>query len=179
MIRTYEEKLWPIFENVNQWLKFGEAKNAAMLAGNIAIIFSTPAFVSSYLHYLNNFYYLSFIFLISLSTFISLLSIIPQKNFTWTLKSRNLLEPDIYFFGHLATLDKFSLIEELGRQCKINSEPLPCDFHLAHQIIVNSKITDRKFNMFKTAAWLMTSAFLTPVVGLILYLVLDHDRTNR
>ena len=34
-----EDKLKDIFENVNNWLKFAEAKNATIVAGNGLLIF--------------------------------------------------------------------------------------------------------------------------------------------
>jgi|AntRauMFilla1563_2_1112583.scaffolds.fasta_scaffold20749_4 hypothetical protein len=43
-----DEKLKEIFSNINDWLKFADAKSATLIAGNGALIFGMGRLISSF-----------------------------------------------------------------------------------------------------------------------------------
>lgn len=165
--------LTEIHKTVIDWLKFAEAKNAALLTGNLAIIFGITRialFSDAQMYSLAWFYSFSIIGFCGLSALFCLLSIVPQIKLPFYFSkppangSKNLV-----FFGTIATHTPDSYAEELQKilETKFNQ----IERSLAGQIVINSQIACRKFSFFKFAAWSTLSAFLTPVIGLILILV--------
>jgi len=163
-----EERLRYILISVNEWLKFAEAKNGALLAADIAILFgvfrllndSTVQRVVIYLA----------IFLIIVSAISSLISFIPQlKISSFTHKKRMEKETNLIFYGHIAKYEPQSYIEALYAES--GAEPVAItsiELDYAQQIIVNSRIAVRKYLCFNAGLWLtVLSLLLLLVVSLM------------
>jgi hypothetical protein len=168
-----DEKLNHIFSNINDWLKYAEAKTATLIAGNGALIFgfsrlSLSEHVNCYVSY-----YLMFCSLLSLiSLSICLLSIIPALNMPWESKPSGTLENDnLLFFGHVAKYSPLSYLTKLAD--KIGEKNIAFTGYqkdLAFQIIINSTIANRKYTYFNTAIWFTMSAVISPVITMFIYI---------
>lgn len=146
------ETLESIFNNVNEWLKFAEAKNAILIALTGASLTAAIGYLcgdnpatSFYVKlYLFNFLIFSF-----LGISLSLISFLPQTKLSWLWREgRKKDNPNYFFFGDLACFTPGDLIDFLYKDN--NSTSLSTlRKNLASQIITNSKICRRKFHFFK------------------------------
>jgi hypothetical protein len=158
-----------IFTNVNNWLKFAEAKNGALLAGNIAIIFgiwhySNSASPPNVLKY----YFIYVTALLTLSTLCALISFSPRTQIPFIFKVREPADHDnLLFYGDIAKYSYRVWLEKLyiryGKTLNI-TESIEIDY--AEQIIINSQIALWKYRWFKFALSLAISSLLTPVIAI-------------
>lgn len=162
-----ESKLLVVFQNVNEWLRFAEAKNAMIIALNGVIIFGLAQIID--IDFLNKYlfikWYLSIAFLLIIfSTVIALMSFIPRlkkltPSFNFKQKSENFL-----FFNCLKDKQPSEILEVYNS----NNEPIePYHQHLAEQIITNAGITKRKYDYFTFASWLTVAGIVTPPLAII------------
>ena len=166
-----EDKLKDIFENVNNWLKFAEAKNATIVAGNGLLIFGICRLLKD--TSINEWilYYIYFvIFIMLLSFVVALISFIPNVKLPHYLynnkKSDNLL-----FFGSIMHYNEDSYLKELNESLGLNSEEYKTkkiNKMYAQQIIINSQIAMKKYNIFNISLHLTLFAILTPIIYFIL-----------
>lgn len=169
-------KLKEIFENVNNWLKFAEAKNATLIAGNGVIIFGIIKCLKDLVDYPYFIYYLCFvILLLSLSFIIALISFIasiklPQYLFEEKDNEKN----NLLFYGSIKNYNKESYLKELTKSLGINDSSILenefCKMY-AEQIIINSKITMRKLELFNLGLKITLFAILSPILYLFFWLM--------
>lgn len=162
-----EKKLELIFENVNNWLRFAEAKNALLLGFNGVIFFGIVRLLTS--SSLNDVDILKVYFIIALvclafSSLITLLSFVPnlkilRPSFDFKQDVDNYL-----YFDVLRSKNKEDIINRYNNQ---NDPVTDYHNHLAEQIITNANITKRKYDYFTLGVWLSISAFLTPLLAAI------------
>ena len=138
-------------ERTNTWLSFAEAKNAALIAFNVSMIAVLSDVLSDYIVLL-----VILAILLLISTIVALLSFMPEiKNVSSDEKdvqeANNLL-----FFGDIAKCnDKTDYIEKtkkryfLSIDTEIENENINTD--LASEILINSRLTVKKYNLFKVA----------------------------
>ena len=159
---------------VNDWLRFAETKNGAIIVVNagavLAIVkftqelsWNTPAGI----------WVFAMALLLSVSGVIAMISFLPdilpkrKSPIRCPRKDGNLL-----FFRDLAYYDKLSLLEAIAEQEESsvpqNSAVLE-DY--AEQIITNSQIALRKYNFFRWAAWITIAGIITPIVAGALFVV--------
>src|SRR5215216_5372794 len=153
-----EERLFLLLELVNDWLKFGETKNGGMVvlvgvAGTGLLTYGSsiedPTDWDGCTLFLAGFF-----FMLSLS--LAVWSFLPKKD-AQKIESRLEGIPEdtdnLYFYGHLAKLRATDLIEKL---CELHEcEPTKAtrgERDLAAQIIVNSRITRSKMQLFSMAS---------------------------
>jgi len=166
-----EERLRYILTTVNEWLKFAEAKNGALLVADIAILFGV-------FRLLNEstgpkvFIYLA-IFLVIVSTISSLVSFIPQlKVSSFIPKKRTEKEASLIFYGHIAKYEPQSYIKALYAES--GAEPAAIasiEVDYAQQIITNSRIALRKYLCFNVGLWLTVLALLFLLVASLVSIV--------
>ncbi|MDQ7003442.1 MAG: DUF5706 domain-containing protein [Ghiorsea sp.] len=136
-----DEKLKEIFYNINDWLKYAEAKSATLIAVNGALIFgisdvissfNTTGFLTSYLVFC--------LVLCSISLAICLLSVIPSLKMPWDAKPKGVLPTDnIFYFADIAKYTPQTFLKKLAK--RINEEHHTFSGYqqdLTQQIIVNS-----------------------------------------
>ncbi len=168
---SMEEKLYQIFMNVNDWLRFSEAKNAALIAFAAVTLFGAmqtaigpncPKPISMCL--------LSYAVLSGLGLLAALFSFLPQLSIAWLWKTRKPARADnLLFFGHLESYNEKGLIDEIKRKYGLKSERQGIEYDLANQIIQNSKIAMKKYRIFTIALWFVISGILSPVIVIPLY----------
>lgn len=168
------EDLKYAFSNVNDWLKFAEAKNAGLLALNagaiIGLLQAADKFFSA-LPWSRGILIIAF----CASSAVCLYSILPQVNI-W-FKSYKKLEDaefarqksklNFLFFGHLSQLSKEQLLE-LYKEGNPNAQITSADSDLAFQIVNNAEIASQKFAVFKVSCWI---TFMAAVAGVMFVII--------
>ena len=150
-----------IFENVNNWVHFAEAKSAMIIAFNIAIISVTNDFIS-----LENrkFGFYLILVLIIVSTIFALGSVIPNFALGSVIPNEKIIyykmfkfegEPNYLFYSYIASFaNGEQYMEELYQkywgQSKLNVTQLEKD--LCGEIYENSKIAASKYKLFEVSS---------------------------
>lgn len=167
-----EERLQYLLTNVNDWLKFAESKNAALLAANVAVAFglmsqfqgksNIPYWVPIYTSIVT----ICFI----LSSGICLLSFVPKLQIPHKPpKKKSGKKQNMVFYGHIAGLsiqDYLSALYERNGLDPNKATPFEKDF--AEQIIVNSDIALWKYKCFGVALTLTMVGILAGLVEMVL-----------
>lgn len=179
------EELKNIFSNVNEWLKFAEAKNAGLIVFNLTSIFGAVAVItqkdpSVTIPRLISYYLYQLIILNGLGLLFALYSFYPQTQVESVLSKK--IEDIIFkkpgpngsvvFYGHIRDYDPASYLAKLCESCRKKVEEcsnLESDY--ASQIVINSRIAFRKYNCFKVALFCVMSAIITPVLSVLLALI--------
>lgn len=179
-------KLLTIFQNVNDWLRFAEAKNAALLAFSgtamtaiLTVLITAQGLPNS----LRIGLLISTIFLNS-CTLLCALSFLPKTNLERLLwirdkpyrKLKPTITDNLYYFGDLQKYSSAELLEALNKQYVNNSAILPYGKEsndIAIQIIINSSIASMKFYLFTYALYFLIISIVTvPITMLINFIVL-------
>lgn len=174
----HETHLRNLFVNVNEWLKFAEAKNLGLLTLNGAIIFGiTQTDFKNHVEILFPLYYV-FIPLSLISFFWCLLSLFPiiSKIETGTFKDsiakfsnwidKESVFENIHFYGYLRTLSISEFETKFLAKVGSNVNFVEFEKELATQIIYNSRITWLKYQCFKIGAFFFLVAFITTILSL-------------
>ena len=160
--------LQQIFENVNNWLHFAEAKNAALIAFNIALL---AVIVES--NWAEAYILLFSIIVIGLllSTIFAILSFKPINKILEKVDNIN-LEENLLHFAYIASLEQEEYIRKLydhywGESNKdVNNVPkLEIDY--CHEIIANSRITIRKQRYFRYSFYIIVFVIIAIAVLVI------------
>lgn len=178
-------KLFIIFQNVNDWLKFAEAKNAALFAFS-ATGLAAPVTLLATVQNLPNSFKAGLIATASLLCVCALLcawSFLPKTNLEkliW-LKAKPFqsLTPNpndnLYYFGHLQKYSSDSLLDAISQNYLggKSSQPYPKEAQdLASQITINSVIAFRKYKLFTSSAYCLVGAIIVTPLMIIASLVL-------
>ncbi|TBX65776.1 hypothetical protein EZL74_11620 [Flavobacterium silvisoli] len=158
-----------------EMLKFGEAKNIALIAFNGAIIVGISKLITDTINpYLS--YYLYYAIAMSCITiFISFSALVAKikhsPNNMSLHRSNNLL-----FYATLAHMTDDELIKKISEsyECERSNENHEKD--LANQVIITSQIAARKFKLYNIAITIMFMGLLTPLSYIIYKLFLDQDK---
>jgi hypothetical protein len=168
--------LTEILRQVNDWLKFAEAKNAGIVglaSGGVLALMATVSARSDAVWEVRTGFAASALFL-ALSLVCGLLSFLPRTNLSGIL-GRATLPPtktdNLLFYGHLARYAPQDLVDAVARRY-FEPEALDIDhFHLdlATQITTNARITLDKLRLFSYAVALFGIAVafvLAAMIGL-------------
>lgn len=152
----------------NDWLKFAEAKNGAIVAVVCTVMFGVNKAVNNFgdLPSYLLIYFLCFFILSLLSLILALSSFIPRLKKPFWLKYEEKSSCDNpFYFGDACKYDCYSYLRLLGITDRNQNKILE---KLADQIVINSRIASLKYGLFTSAAWLFISALITPLgAGLI------------
>ena len=167
-----EKKLNSIFRNTNDWLKFAEAKAAALVALNgIAVFGILELLINDQLSKVIVFYLYGAIAQLILSTLISLASLVPSLEMPWLFKKISPTQSDnLLYFEHIANYSDETFLDALYLSCNEKAGNYPrYQKMLANQIVTNSVIARRKYKLFKASIWILVSAISTPIGAIILF----------
>lgn len=160
---TVYDKLKDIFINVNEWLKFAEAKHAGLIVLNSGIIFGILTLQSG----LPGIVLVFAVLFVGASLYTSFASLFPL-----TLKSiedkKDFDQINVYFSGDLARLGKDDLKQIIQKQMKITHAFDGMEEDLIQQIIANARVAARKYFLFKVALILLMAGLL-PVFACVCY----------
>lgn len=151
-----------IFANVNDWLKFAEAKHGGLIVLNAGLVVGILSSYSNIQNFIFKPTILIGIICFGVSVFLSIVSQFPvTQNIFYNKKTVS--NPNLYFFGHLSHFDNQTFIDEL-KKVDNNFLPTKLDTDLINQILVNARIAQAKYGFFKFASYL--TAFGSGLIGL-------------
>lgn len=141
-------------ERTNYWLSFAEAKNAALIALNVAMI----AFLAE-LKTESSVFRAILLVLLAVSCIISMVSFWPNTNSRIRKKETNVPHDNLVFWGDIAALKGEKqyidlVVERYFPGMAFDEEHDKLSYDLVSEIITNSKIAKRKYLLFKIALFL-------------------------
>lgn len=160
---SHYEQLFKVFHNVNDWLKFAEAKNAMLIAFNGASIFGSIKLLS--LEFIKNsefleYYFLFVIICLVFSTVNCLISFAPRVKIIKGGFYDSGKIPNVLFFEYLKGRSNLEIIKEITGDTKTDHyTTLQKD--IAEQIKQNSINASRKYSHFTISVWITISAYIT------------------
>lgn len=164
-----EDRLQQVFKNINEWLRYAEAKSATLLAANGVTCFGLiRIFQNADNSHIWLMYYGLFVLVLLITSMIFLLvSFSPSLDIPWLFKRNEPNDSDnLFYFEHAAKYSPLQYLRSLA--VASNLEKYECtdvERMLAKQIIANSVIARRKYIIFNIAVWLSISAILTPLLA--------------
>ncbi|MFI8981783.1 Pycsar system effector family protein [Ectopseudomonas khazarica] len=164
-----------IFSNTNEWLKFAEAKSASLIAGNLALIFGiTEAAKDSTTNILVLTLAIAAISQLLISSIFLLISFIPSLQ----IRAFDIDTPgdgkNLIYFANIKNQTPYEFARKIKEASDCTEKITDYQIMLAEQIINNAKITNKKYQLFKIAIWLTTSAIATPLVAAFIFYMRDH-----
>lgn len=181
------DKLYKIFQNINEWLKYAEAKNAVLLAFSGAIITAVVTYLSTASKIIISlkFGLLINIVLLGLCSLTTAISFLPQtdlEHFNWLnskpskVNSITLRQTDnFYFFGDLRKYKSSELVDTINNSYfdgSLNQPYKKESLDIANQIVTNSQIAILKFNLFTRAVYILIASILAIPTSLIISFIL-------
>lgn len=147
-------------ERTNYWLSFAEAKNAALIAFNVAAI----AFIAEFQ---KNFPMFSTVIMILfvVSCIICLVSFFPKAYNRPKMLKTNEQSDNLVFWNDIAMIKDEEryielVIDRYFSGKNLNREPNKLCYDLASEIVINSRIARSKYNCFKNALKVDVISFL-------------------
>lgn len=198
-MKELKEDLETIFSTVNDWLKFAEAKNAALITLNGAIIFGIIQSHSSFPEFVVLHFKIILLPLLLLSLIYSMYSFLPQLNYKKLLSknktknktisdnknekaendkskrkcSKKNINPEdcnIYYYDHIRHFDKDTYYTILKNTGQPEkSKSEIIEKALIGQIIANSIICHRKYFIFKFACIFSLIGIFITVILVLLH----------
>ncbi len=166
-----EDRLHRVFETVNGWLRFAEAKNAVALSVNAAIVATLVRFWPENTHTLWWWWAVIATVFASISAALALLSFAPQIALPfWIRLSAPQQKRNLLFFAHIAHFaprDYLKAVKDRYSDESAESDGILMDY--CEQIVVNARIATRKFALFNVALFLTVAAVATPPGALIAF----------
>ncbi len=169
-----EEKLKLIFANINDWLKFAEAKNAALITVDGAALFCVLNIFNENNKGLEPYKYV----LIALSAILLASVIIAFVSFIAKIKNMEckgykLLESDnLTFYGHICKYSAETYLKAIYKKYEVREVDYDTisnfEKDLANQIIVNSQIVLKKIKLFNKGVLITLAGVIITIIGFIL-----------
>lgn len=162
--------LQQIFDNVNSWLHFAEAKNTGLIAFNVAL---SAAIMDS--GFLEDCYRLCIIVIIGLfvSTIFMIWSFKPIDN-TISIPIKGNVKVNLMYFTYIATLEKEEYIKLLyahywGESDKSIDTISNIELDYCSEIIENSRIIVRKLCYFNIGIKIAIFSVAVFAIGLFIF----------
>lgn len=153
-----EERLRYVLSLCIDWVKYAEKKNAALLVASSGLVLSLIGRFpdKTFSAGIRACFWIGCVSMV-LSAVICLISFIPEIEFPWIGSRRKTSSEDnLFFFGHIADYSASELVDVFYRGENLQPAANKLQLDLAGQIIVNAKISLRKFRLFTVAFWLAT-----------------------
>jgi hypothetical protein len=173
-MNSISSQLLLILPNVNEWLKFAETKNAVLLGFSGAGVTAATSVLSTMQGVPNSVRtgLLVSIALLGICACLCTISFLPKTNLEKILWSQSAafksMKPspsndNFYYFGHLQKYSPDELLSALNHHYFNDSVSLPFPREsrdLAAQVVVNSEIAFRKYQLFTYGVYLLTVAII-------------------
>ncbi|MBD2491695.1 Pycsar system effector family protein [Aulosira sp. FACHB-615] len=174
-------KLIAIFQNVNDWLKFAEAKNGILLAFSGAAITATITILGTTQSIPNSLKIGLFLttILLCLCSLICSLSFLPKTNLerVLPLNRKPSQNDNLWFYGSLQKYTPRELLEALDQHYfKIGSNIIDEKKYIdiVEQITINSRIAFLKYQVFTYALYLLIASILVIPCSILISLITFH-----
>ena len=153
----YYLKLEGIFKNVNEWLRFAEQKNAALLLLNGGMIWGVTRVLRSLDLVPEMAYWLNLIgyLLVAISTLICIISFLPILQQRWFKPEKTYPSDNCLYFAHSAKYDAKGYLLLVAKKlgyAKEKTKFTDFEIDLSKQIVTNSEIAFDKYKRFQLAA---------------------------
>ena len=182
-------KLLAIFQNVNEWLKFAEAKNGVLLAFSGAAITATITLLATAQNIPNslNFGLLLTTIFLCICALICSLSFLPKTNLEDLLwlrdrqnkksHSQDPIKDNFWYFGHLQKYKPDELLEVLNEPYfKGSVDITKVEYKeykdIAAQITINAEIAFLKFEVFTYAIKVLIASILIIPCSILISLII-------
>lgn len=175
-----EEKLNVIFSNVNEWLKYSEAKNGVLLALNGALLSSLLSILKDTSVVFKFPVTWCLIPSIIIALTILLISFVPIRdkffNDKYELEETALNRINLLFYGDLKNLSPpvFLTLIYKSYQTDVPKHFIKPEKDIANQILTNSAITYRKNEFFKTAIYINLIGFTSSIIFFIFKIIITN-----
>lgn len=148
-VNEFKEHLEKQLERVNSWLSFAEAKNAALIAFNIALLAVLAQMHSEFSLFCD---VLMIVFVIS--TGISLWSFIPNTTNRPQKSTNNDSDLNLIFWSDIAKISSEEVyiektIEKYHFSITQDEAKSKLNIDIAKEIVINSRIALRKYSLFR------------------------------
>jgi hypothetical protein len=177
---TFAKELEFVFKNVVEFLKFGEAKNAALIALNGVVLVNALKMLADGTIKAEPLVLYGWVLVAfaAISLLLAMLSFAPQTKIDWMWgRIDSASRRNVIFYGEIRNMSAKEYLEELAKSLGSDrSHFTDYEEDFANQIVVNSKIAYRKYNFFRVALWFLVSALFTPLIGLVLYVCIDPNQ---
>lgn len=189
---NHEEQLYKIFNNVNDWLKFAEAKNFGLLTLNAALAFGLTQITFSDDSVIKIVAFCVFVPFSMLSFIPCLISLFPivtkiesknkdgkvRKSMKIINNISNLIDKDkpfenIHFYGYLKELKETEFETEFLTKTGSTDKFTTYEIELVTQILYNSRITSLKYKFFKIGAFIFFIGIVVSILVLPIIKFLD------
>jgi hypothetical protein len=162
-----------IFTNINDWLRFAENKNGALVGADLAILFgfTIKGFIENYVPGVPEWALSISLMLLVFSLLLALGSFLPIRNPVFGTPKRSKF-CNVLFFGDLCKLEDRELLGLVAEAVGENKDTYSgIETTYARQIIVNARIAQRKYTWFVVALCATVLGVLLPVVcRIVVYL---------
>ncbi|ELA8177647.1 hypothetical protein RGL50_005220 [Vibrio alginolyticus] len=162
---TIEETLHSVFSNVNDWLKFAEQKNAALLVLNGGVVWGVTRVISKLEQLTELTYWLMLCgyALIVVSALICLISFLPVLTEKWFKPEERKPADNCLYFADIAKYDNNHYVQLLASKLgKPDYIPNNYELDLSSQIVTNSEIAFDKYKRFRLAS-------IVTIIGVLLF----------
>jgi hypothetical protein len=186
---NHEERLQKTFLNINDWLKFAEAKNFGLLTLNAAFVFGIGQIDFDEKSNVATACYYVFIPIALFSFLSSLLSLFPiltqiEKGAyfkSWIDSFSNWIDKEakfenIHFYGYLKGIDETEFESKYLIKTGISTPFNQFEKELVTQILYNSRITWLKFQLFKIGTFLFLVAMITSILAVLILKIWDLNK---
>ena len=171
-----EERLRFIFANVNEWLKFAEAKNGVLIAFNGAAIFGILQSLEEICKINERLEVVAFVVIVTATVGIGIafFSFMPSLNLnrkaSISISPSAIGKNSLIFFRHISKFSPDLYLRTLYQRDGQSVQTLnPIELDLAHQIVENSKTTWLKYRLFFFALNVTLFGMILPIPVLIIY----------
>jgi hypothetical protein len=186
-MNSISSQLLLIFPNVSEWLKISEAKNAVLLGFSGAGLTAATTVLATMQGLPNSLRagLLISVALLGICACLCTTSFLPKTNLEKILWSQSAAfksmkpspsDDNFYYFGHLQKYSPDELLNALNHYYFNDSVSLPFSREsrdLAAQVVVNSMITFRKYQLFTYGAYfLMAAITIVPTCMLFSLMIL-------
>jgi len=170
------KELFDIFNIQKDWLKFAEAKNAALIAILGVFIRFYIAGLESSVFYVK-LYSLTALPIISIALFVAVLSFIPKVDFQKITRisfNKKTVDCNVIFFENISHMNVSEYRELLSKKLEATFNSF--DLDVINQVYANACIASRKYAMFRIAVVFTVLAIFTPLSGFILYFYIRAEK---
>lgn len=163
----YKPELNDIFKNINELVRFGEAKNSGFIALNVGMIITIYANFNILKAYIPSAGLILASVMFTLAIITSLSSLFPTTR-NLVIEREQVKDPNLYFYGDLAQLSREAFIENMKKEDP-EFEPGKVQLDLINQILINSRIALGKFTLFKFSVTFTLSGIGIAFASFLIY----------
>jgi hypothetical protein len=173
------ERIQFVFENVNNWLRFAEAKNGALIVVNITIAVALIQTLSGITSGTMTSYIVFCMGLLVLSTLLCIASFFPKIRLPDIVVPTDPTSVDtsVLYFGHIKDVCPDDYLKKLIGAGVIETEDASSLYYrdLACQTVVNAKIAHRKYEFFQVATIVTVGAIASPIAALAFWIIIHEN----